>query len=160
MWPFARTATPEEIRGHKRVTVNGMRFVIRKLNPLIDFTEDKMPQIFTSYVSRRPGADVPVEGPEAARKARESMYAVIRAGTVVPKIVQEEAKDDGVRASDLFRDPTLGPKLYIEIVSHSLNVFKGVKGLFFFHRIKLSLWTQWRRDTDGAPQKSLTPAAV
>ena len=160
MWAFTRAATPEGIRGHKRVTVNGMRFVIRKLNPLIDFPEDKMPQIFTSYVSRRPGADAPVEGPEASRKARESMYAVIRAGTVVPKIVQEEAKDDGVKASDLFRDPLLGPKLYIEIVAHSLNVFKGVKGLFFFHRIKLSLWMQWQKGTVEPQQKSLSPTAA
>ena len=160
MWHFARAATPEEIRGHKRVKINGMQFVVRKLNPLIDFPEDKMPQIFSAYVSRRPVADVPVEGAEAIRKARESMYAVIRAGVVWPRIVQEAAKDDGLKASDLFREPSLGAKLYVEIVSHSLNVFKGVKGLFFFHRIRQSLLTQWRKDTAGPPQKSPSPVAA
>jgi hypothetical protein len=142
MWPFSRAVTTEELRGHKRITVNGMRFTIRKLNPMIDFPADKMPQIFTSFVSRRPVDEEVKMTPEAIRKSQEDMYSVLRVGIVDPVIKAEDAKD-GLKASDLFRDPSMGPKLFIEIIAHSLQTFRGLKGLFFFHRIKFSLWTEW-----------------
>lgn len=155
---FGREATTADIRGHKRVRVNGMRFTIRRLNPLVDFTDGNMPQIFTAYYSRRPTVDAP-QTIETMKKAQADMYAVIRAGLVEPLIVAEEAKD-GLKASDLFRDPTMGPKLFIEIIAHSLQTFRGLKGLFFFHRIKLSLWTQWLKDMGVHRQKSHSPAVV
>lgn len=146
MWPFTRAATPEQIRGYKKIRVNGMRFVIRKLNPMIDFPDDKMPQIFTSYVSRRPAPAVPPETTEVERqRAKEEMCAIIQAAVVEPALVREDAKD-GLKPMDLFRDPTMGVKLYFEVLAHALNRFSGVKGQFFFLRIKLWLWTRWLKD--------------
>ncbi len=156
MWPFRRAATVEEIRGHKRITVNGMKFVIRKVNPLLDFPGDKVPQIFTDFVSRRPEAP---QTTESVKKAMEDTYAVLRAGVVDPVIEPEEAKA-GIKASDLFRDPTMGPTLFIEIVAHSLNMFRGVKGFFFSLRIKQSLWIPWLRDMGERRRRSLSQQAV
>lgn len=156
MWPFGRSATLEEVRGHKTVKVNGMKFTIRRLNPLVDFPTDKIPQIFTSFKTRRP--DVASDSPESLRRAQEDMYNTLRAGLVDPPLVQEEAKE-GMKASDLFRDPTMGPKLFIEIVSHSLTVFRGLKGLFFFHKTKYWLWTLWLKDMGERRLKSLSPMA-
>ena len=159
MWPFRRNATRYEIMGFKRVTINGMKFVIRRLNPLLDFPEDKIPQIFTSYISRRPARDKPEPEPTVAAllKAQQDMHAVIEAGVVEPKIAKEGA--EGICASDMFRDPTMGPKLYIEIISHSLNTFKGLRGVFFFHRIKLSLWIAWLKGMGEHRRKSYSRTA-
>lgn len=142
MWPFTKAATVEELRGHKRIRVKGMRFVIRKLSPLLDFESDKIPTIFTSTHPRR-GANKnpPPATPEALKRAEEDMYGIIAAGVVEPAL-----SADGLTPKDLFRDMQIGTALYIEIVAHSLNVFRGLKGLFFFHRIKLLLWMRWLSD--------------
>lgn len=142
MWPFTRAATVEELKGYKRVRIKGMRFVIRRLNPLLDFESDKIPTIFTAAHPRR-GANKtpPPVTPEAAARAEQDMYAIIAAGVVEPAL-----SPDGLTPKDLFRDMQIGTGLYIEIVAHSLNVFRGLKGLFFFHRIKLLLWMRWLHD--------------
>jgi hypothetical protein len=154
---FTRAATPEEIRGHKKIVVNGMRFVIRKLNPLLDFPDGRVPQIFTAYVSRRPAPATPPETTDAeVKRAREEMCAIILAGVVEPRLAAEDAKE-GIKATDLFRDPSLGIKLYFEVMAHSLNVFKGIKGQFFFLRIKLWLWMRWLKDMGVRRRMSLSP---
>lgn len=135
MWPFKPNLSVEKLRGYRKIVINGMAFTIRKLNPLIDFRSDQIPQIFTDYESAR--ARIP-DTPQTAKKAQEDMYAVIHAGVVSPDLVPE-GKKDGLNPSDLFRDPTMGLKLYYEIIYHSLNHFKGFKRLFFWIGIKLSL---------------------
>ena len=152
MWPFKKKSAEEILRAYKTVKINGMKFKIRKLNPLLDFPENSIPQIFTSTPARAV-KEAPITEKDAKRSI-ESLYDVIRAGVVDPVIVAEGK--DGIKASDLFRDPTMGPKLYIEIVSHSLNTFKGLKGLFFFHRIKLSLWMSWLKDMGERRQALLS----
>lgn len=150
MWPFTRAATVGELKGYKRVRIRGMRFVIRKLNPMLDFEADKMPTIFTAAHPRR-GANKtpPPMTPEAAERAEEDMYAIIAAGVVEPVLSK-----DGLTPKDLFRDIGIGTALYIEIVAHSLNVFRGLKGLFFFHRIKLSMWIRWLNGMADLRRKS------
>jgi hypothetical protein len=155
MWPFSKDATLAAVKGYKKISVNGMRFTIRRLNPLKDFPADKMPQIFTDFQSRRP--EVQVDSPAALKKAQEDMYAILKAGIVEPEIVAEEAKD-GIKASDLFRDTTMGPKLFIEIVSHSLTVFRGLKGVFFSARTRLWLWMRWLKGMGVHRRMSLSQA--
>lgn len=154
MWPFSRSPRKEELRGEKRISVNGMRFTIRRVNPIIDFPADRIPQIFTDFVSRRPKQE-PSSIPDI-KKAQEDMYAIIRAGVVSPEL-STDAKS-GITVDDLFRDPTLGPKLYIEILAHSLNTFRGIRGFFLFHKIKLSFWMEWLRGMELRRQASLSQA--
>lgn len=138
MWPFSRKRTKEEFFGYKRIRVNGMRFTIKRINPLLDFPADKIPQIFVDFISRRaPKPDTASTVPELKRQF-DDMVNVIKAGVVDPPLV-----GDGILPEDLFRDPGMGQKLYIDILAHSLNAFSGLKGVFFYHKIRLSLWTEW-----------------
>jgi hypothetical protein len=71
---------------------------------------------------------------------------MISKGTVKPSI---GLKDDGKHdfsADDLLRDGDTAVKLYAEIMAHSLQMFRGIKGLFF--------WAKTRRLLSIALQKS------
>ena len=151
MFGFSKEPRKESLLGYKKIIVNGMRFTIKKVNPLIDFPPDKIPQIFTDFISRRKPPEKPTE--IEFSKAKNDMSAIIKAGIVSPELSNNEK--EGITVDDLFRDPTMGPKLYIEIMSHSLNYFKGLKGLFFYQKIKLSFWMQWLKDMGRARRQSL-----
>jgi len=149
MWPFSRTPAKGDLLGYKTVTIKGNRFVIKKLNPFTDFTEENMPQIFTTFIPRR---NMDMEKmPEAVKKKYDDgIKAVLQAGVIEPALVpigkgDARGKEDGVTADDLMRDPDIALRLYIEIVAHSLNRFKGVRGLFFSLRVKSILYTNWRK---------------
>lgn len=127
-----------------------MNFTIKRLNPLIDFTSDNMPQIFTDILSARR------EDPNRQRttveliKMHTDMYAIIEAGVIEPEMVpigsgDKRGKEDGITAEDLFRDPDIGYKLYMAILDHSLNRFKGIKKLFFSIRTKYLQYTIQRK---------------
>ena len=155
MWPFSRALTKDRLEAHRRIRINGMRLTIRRLNPLLDFPVDKMPQIFADFVSRR-GQREP--GAADLKRSLEDMVAIIEAAVVDPPLARDGK--EGIHARDLFRDPTLGPKVYIEILAHSLNVFRGIKGVFFYHRIKWSLWIQWRSGMAQPRPISSSPTAA
>ena len=74
MW-FDHKAEKWRLAGYKRIKVNGQIFTIRKINPLLDFKSDSMPQIFTSFISRRK-----VEPHTDPAKAQADMMNVIEAG--------------------------------------------------------------------------------
>ena len=138
---FSKKTTVEELRGYKKITINGMRFVIKRINPLLDFHSDQMPQIFTDFVSARPSA-LPSITPESIKKYQEDMYAVIRAGVIEPVLSKE-----GITPEDLFRDMEVGVKLYQSILEHSMNRFKGLRKLFFSIRSKYNSYIEWRKLT-------------
>jgi len=138
---FSKKTTVEELRGYKKITINGMRFTIKRINPLLDFHSDQMPQIFTDFVSARPSA-LPTMTPETIKKYQEDMYAIIRAGVVDPVLSKE-----GITTEDLFRDMEIGTKLYQAILEHSMNRFKGLKKLFFSIKSKYSSYIVWRKLT-------------
>lgn len=128
----------EVLQGYKRIRVNGMRFTIRKVNPLVDFSADKIPQIFADYVSRR-------QLPVSIEKAQKEMYAMIEAGVIEPKLFpigigENRGKEGGLTVEDLFRDFEMGQKLYLAILDHSLNRFKGIRKLFFSIKTKYLFW--------------------
>lgn len=145
MWP-ATKPTPEKIRGHKRVAVCGSKFVIRKINPLIDFEPDRMPQIFTSFVSQRPSEASSKFNEGAYRKMQKDVMEIVAVGVVEPKLSKNP--DDGITAEDLFRNPDMGYKLFMEIMSHSMNYFSGLKGVFFYLKTRLFLFIHWRSNMD------------
>lgn len=122
-----------------------MLFVIKKVNPFLDFPADKVPQIFTDYISRRKVDPLAQPTQAEIQKIQEQMYAYVKAGVahiVAGKeklpLVEREKKEEGVTVEDLFRDQQMGYKLYWEIMNHSLNQFKGLRGVFF--SIKRRFW--------------------
>ena len=129
----------DKLQGHKVIKVCGQKFTIRKINPIMDFPADKMPQIFTSFKSERKTE----KSAFSATAIMEQMMRVIEAGVVYPPLVpigkgDKHGKEDGITAEDLFRDEESGVKLFQEIMLHSLNRFRGVKGVFFSLKNRLT----------------------
>lgn len=153
MWPFSKAATKERLQKWKTVKINGWTFTIRRLNPLLDFPGDQMPQIFSESVqSRRPMPARVLPNDEA--RALDDMRLFIVKGVVKPSIgLKDDGKSD-FTADDLFRDGDTAVKLYVEILAHSLNVFRGLKGLFFWAKTKRSLFTVLRKSMEQGPPMS------
>ena len=146
-----KTPTLEKLRGHKKLKINGMSFVIKRINPLVDFPANKMPQIFTEMnMSRRPPNPNPSQ--LEVKRQLQDMMTTVQAGVVDPELGPIGSKGK-LTAEDLFRDPGMGIKLFHEIMSHSLNRFKGLEHLFFSIGIKLSLWIHYLGDTPNFLQR-------
>jgi hypothetical protein len=148
MWPFSQAATKAKLQDWKKVRVNGWSFTIRKLNPLLDFPGDRMPQIFTDVgQSRKPMPEKPVQGTE--QKLLDDFRLVISKGVVSPRIA---SKDDGkgeITVDDIMRDGDTAPKLYLDILGHSLDLFKGMRGLFFWLKTRHSLSIGWQKSMES-----------
>ena len=143
---FGKKPKKGDFRELKKIKIDGVRLTIRKLNPLLDFERDRMPQIFTSFISRRPIKEEPIINEAQVRKQQEDMQAVVKAGLVEPELVpvdknERKGKEEGVTIDDIFANINFATKLYIEILTHSLNQFKGLKGLFFYHKTKRLFYT-------------------
>lgn len=148
MWPFSQAAKKEVLQEWKKVRVNGWTFTIRKLNPLLDFPGDRMPQIFTDTgQSRKPLPEKPVPGTE--QKMMEDFKIVISKGVVSPVIVEKDNGKGDITVEDLLRSGDTAPKLYLEILGHSLQLFSGLKGLFFYLRTRQSLSTAWQKSMES-----------
>ena len=165
MWrwlsPFSRRLAKGDLEDVKTIWVNSFKFKIRKINPLLDFPSDKMPQIFTDFTSRRQRKEEP--GIDQARRQQRDMYTMIEAGLVDPKLVpiglgEKRGKEDGLTVEDVFRDADVGAKLYFEILAHSLCRFRGMKGVFFSTLLKRRLYTAWQKSlaNDLATSSSAT----
>lgn len=154
MWPFSRTNCKDVLQGKKFVRVNGLRFTIRKLNPLIDFESSKMPQIFTMFQSRR---KTPQDQEVNQERVLKDMMAIVEAGLIKPELVPVAKTNEGVTVEDLFRDMDTGVKLYWEILAHSLNRFRGIRGFFLLMKIRYTLYMQWRQNTESDQVKSSSP---
>lgn len=139
-----------KLQGHRIVRVFGSRYVIRKINPLLDFPYDKVPQIFSSFYSKRPKVDTSPH-PANIQKTLDDMKSIVAVGIVKPELIpmgkgEKRGKEDGITVDDLFVDIELGSKLYLEIIAHSLNRFRGLKGLFFSIKIRQLLFTEWQKN--------------
>ena len=141
--------------------MGGLNFTIRKVNPLIHFSYDKIPQIFSQYsTKRRP--DIDLTNPAVIAKTFEDMKSVVAAGLVKPELVpvgkgELKGKEGGITIDDIFIDEETGVKLYLEIIAHSLNKFKGLKAVFFSIKIRRLLFTEWRKRLASYPTKSPSP---
>jgi len=153
MWFFRKAPTKSWLQDLKAITINGHRFTIKKVNPMSDFTSDKMPQIFsTGFMSIK--QPQPGEKPhlEYAKRVRQDMMAVVEAGLVKPELVavgkgDQKGKEQGITIEDIARDETTFTKLYWEIWLHSLNKFRGIKSFFFNLKLRYLLWTSLRAAT-------------
>lgn len=133
------------LQGYKDIRVNGMKFTIRKINPLLDFSSENIPQIFTDFQSRRPETEKKTATIEQSKKTIQDIVNIIEAGVVYPVLEPLNSKEKGLpNALDLMRDFETGYKLYMEILAHSLNMFRGLKKLFFSMKIRHLLYSEWR----------------
>ena len=141
--PVCNQKLKDKLNGLKKIKINGIRFSIKKLNPLLDFPSDKMPQIFSHYLKRKPvKEDLNQEiSIQQLRQSLSEMKLIVEAGVVAPQFSPQLITID-----DIFRFGDTGAKLYLEILAHSLNQFSGLKGVFFSIRIKHSLFTTWRKN--------------
>lgn len=151
MWPL--TNLKARLQGHKTLRVNGLPFTIRRVNPLLDFSADNMPQIFSAFVSKRK-AEAPQPTPQEMQKARQQMASVLEAGIVLPELIpvgkgDRRGREEGITTDDIMRDEDTAARLYLEIMLHSLNRFRGLKGVFFSIRTRLWLYIEWRKNTGG-----------
>lgn len=161
MWFLGNKADKAKLQGHKAVVIFGHRFVIRKVNPLIDFREDNMPQIFAHSLPRRkqPAEPAPGSAEKALKRVADDMRAMILAGLVEPELVaagngDKRGQEDGITVEDILRQEDTATRLYWEIIAHSLNKFRGLKGVFFSLRLRYALLTAWPRDTESSHMKS------
>ena len=149
MWPFnGKEFTKDNLGGFKTVYVNGFRFKIRRVNPLIDFESSQLPSLFTDNEWSVNNSCNPPQTPELIQKVQKQMYLYLEAGVIEPKLVpigkdDKKGKEEGITVEDLFRDPSLGAKLFNEIILHSTSNEGGLKGLFFSIKKRLELSIQF-----------------
>lgn len=148
---FSRKPDIEELRGYKAIKIKGMRFVIKRLNPFLDFPIETMPTIFTDFYSRH--KETPSLDAVQVKKIQEDMQRVVASAVIEPNLIpigtgDKKGREPGITAEDLFRDPDLGYKLYNTIMAHSLRQFGGLKGLFFYLRAKYWSFMKCRKHLD------------
>lgn len=144
---FSQKPTKARLRQYKHINACGMRFVIQKINPLADFPVDKIPQIFTSFVTKRKAESEVVLNEATIRRGFEDMKNIINAGLIKPEL----GKD--IFIDDIMSDSVLAMKLYVEIVAHSLTTFRGMKGLFFSARIRRLLFMELQKNLEKPPPR-------
>jgi hypothetical protein len=144
----------ERLHSVKTVKICGNRFRIRKINPLLDFELSDMPQIFTSYVSRR--KQEPESSSADPAKVQRQIMNVVKAGLIsvnnIP-VSDNDGEKDVITIEDVFRDPEVSNRLYVEIILHSLNKFRGLKGVFFSIFQRFTLFMSRQRNTPNALTK-------
>jgi len=169
VWPFKKLNKSEifkkRLQGRKRIKIDGMYFVIKKINPFLDFSSENIPQIFTDYLSKRPIDPNKQPSMEEIRRIQDDMKRVIEIGVIDPRLQpvgkdEDRGREPGLTVEDIFRDPFLGYKLYTEILFHSLNIYSGLKGLFFSIKIKYWLLMHWRRDIESSRQLSFSAQKI
>lgn len=153
MWPFSKRPEKGAFQKFKRVKVGGMQFTIRKINPLLDFPGEQLPQIFVSAPQKKMPETV---AEETTKRQIADMKMIVRAGVVDPPMSaagkgEAFGRESWLTVDDLFRDPEMGLRLYIEVMAHSLNHFSGLKGVFFSIKLRHTLFIIWRK-LMAAPQ--------
>lgn len=131
-----------KFRGYKKIRLGGMTFIIQKINPLIDIQSKELPMIFTHIDPSNVRMRKLIEKVNLKDQIKY-MAPVIKAGVVEPPIM--ENPNDGFTVEDFFVDPLIGYRLWEIILNHSLNRFKGIKGVFFSIMTKLYLFIRGRK---------------
>lgn len=144
MWPFDKEPTKADLQAHRKVSLGGYKFIIRRVNPLLDFEPDRMPQIFKApSLKDRNKANKPLK-PAEAKKMMEDMVAVLEAGVVSPELVptgrgSKQGSEEGITAQDILRWDDVGADLYTEIISWSLVQYRGLRGAIQFSANKAAM---------------------
>ena len=145
----------------KTVKLSGIKFVIKRINPLLDLPSNKIPTCFTDFISARKTTEVPKLSQKELEALYDLMSYVIKAGVYSPKLLpvdkENPYKEKGLTIKDIFLDEMLAYQLYIEIMAHACFRFSTVGKIFFSKGIKRWLSTIWPRSIVGLPSKSYSP---
>jgi hypothetical protein len=112
MWPFKKPTIESLVNPKKKIKVNGVEFVIKKLDVLDHLQGSKvLQQSFDTYKLDKPGdQDVNV------KKVKEHYVDVLCAGVVSPAIGRKPG-DGVVYVQDMFNNWDLVNNLYSEIIA-------------------------------------------
>jgi len=160
MWPFSRKPNSERLKDHKTVKISGMRFIIKPINPLFDFPDDNIPSIFTDK-REIPGTVVPPPEESAddrIKKLMDGMGVIVAAGLIEPKVRNADGGEGGVTIEELFSQPLIGIRLFLEIMKHSTKALRYDQKVFFWIAGKLLLSTFWLRGTGKRRQRYFSKA--
>lgn len=154
-WPWwGKAPDKAALQERKRVSIGTGVYTIRRINPLLDFSVERMPTVFSSYVSPRKVDPLKAAAAVDPKRAIDEMMSVVRAGVVEPVLVEPgkgdaRGREAGITVEDLFRDAQHGTELYLAIMDHTLNRFTGLRKVFFSHRIRRLQYTASRQITDA-----------
>jgi hypothetical protein len=138
------------LNDYKKISLGGAVYTIRKINPMLDFPADRCPSVFTAQSPSRRGT-----GPIDPKRAIEDMMNIVRAGLVDPPLADPKAKNsDLITVEDIFRVPEHGADLYLAIMDHTLNRFRGLRRLFFTHRSRQAFYTAYRKAMEADQAQS------
>jgi hypothetical protein len=118
---FVGRPLSDALRTDKKIKIRGVRFVIKKLDPLAVL---ESPGILTKTFHVKEFAtskdDVTLSGSEGAnvRAYKKHLKDVFLAAVISPRLVQKESAG-GVLVDELFNDWALTSELYLAIMEHT-----------------------------------------
>lgn len=116
IWPFKRKTLESVVCQEKKVTVCGIKFKIRKINPIDYFNGSKsVIQFYDTY--KQPDVNDPGFANNLS-KVKDHFADVILAGVVEPKLSRKKG-EDGIPIENLFTDWGLAGDLYGAIMEYT-----------------------------------------
>lgn len=122
MWFFKKKETTlgDHLRGSKQIILKGIRFEIRKLNPM-DYLEGGkvMQEVYATYKTDEE-KKIDAKMVKNIEKIKAHMRDVIMAGVVRPELVRKpEDNPVAVCVDEIFADWELAQLLVAEILNHT-----------------------------------------
>lgn len=135
MWPFSRTL--EDAIAPKKVKVHGIKFKIKKINPVDHLSGAKiMQQMYETYQTSDDKSRAALAF--SADKIK-SHYVDVFMSSVVSPVLCRKIGGDGIFVENLFTDWGLAEELYSAIMVHTYG--KKKLNQFGFHAKNSLNWT-------------------
>jgi hypothetical protein len=113
---FRRKSLDEVVNAKKSVTINGVLFILKKIDPLHHMKGLKVMRSTFDLYRLKGGSQELSDG--EAKKIREHYRDVFLSGVVRPKLSREDG-EDSVFVDEIFLDQDMTEKLYMEIMYHT-----------------------------------------
>jgi hypothetical protein len=116
---FGYRSVNDVLNETKTIRVQGVRFVIKKVDPLAHLTGSKVMQAnFEEYKNKKEITAVQPIDPDRLKATREHFRDMFLAAVVHPKICRkkEDASGDVIPVDNLLTDWALANEIYAEIV--------------------------------------------
>lgn len=126
MWPFKRKTLEQHLYGAKKIKVNGVVFVIRKINAMDHLAGlNVLQKIHEVYKVNKANQNAGTAA-EHLNKLRNYCRDILLAGVVVPKLSATD-NGDGFFVDRLFFDFPMAQRLTEEILFHTYKKKLPVK---------------------------------
>jgi len=131
MWPFKRKTLKESLNPTKTLTIKGIRFTIKKLNPedYLSGQTDLLSSYETySVKAKESGSQT---DPNLIKKLKKFYRQMFLAGVVSPKLSSKGVDECGdmVSVDEIFNDWGLASELCIEILAFTHGKKKVIQAL-------------------------------